>query len=198
MRKKDIISSFIIGLAISFLIWPVWLNLHIFLNYWSYRWALVVIFPLLTLTVIFVAHFLRKITEVFWQLAKYGLVGVLNTLIDFGILNFLSYLTKIYQGGWLVVFNFFAFFAANINSYFWNKYWTFESTDRAKTQEFAKFFGVSVIGFLLNSLVLFAITSMTPLFNLSASQWENVVKAIGTIIYLVWNFIGYKFFVFKK
>lgn len=198
MRKKDLILGFLVGLIIAFLIWPVWLNLHILLNFWPYRWLLIIIFPILTLLVVVVAYLLKKITNLFWQLAKYGLVGILNTLIDFGVLNFLSYLTKIYQGGWLLVFNFFAFFTANINSYFWNKYWTFESTEKAKTQEFMKFFGVSVGGFLLNSAVLFGITSIHPLFNLSASQWENVAKAIGTLVYLIWNFVGYKFFVFKK
>ena len=198
MCKKDIILSLVIGFVISFLVWPLWLNLGIFTNYWSYRWLLLIICPILTILVIVVASLFRKIANIFWQFAKYGLIGVLNTLLDFGILNFLSYLTKIYQGFWLIVFNFFAFFAANINSYFWNRYWTFEKTDRAKTQEFFKFFIVSVIGFLLNSFILWSITSVSPMFNLSAPQWENVAKALGTIAYLLWNFFGYKIFVFKK
>jgi putative flippase GtrA len=198
MNKKDIIFALVLGLIISFLIWPVWLNLHVLMNFWSYRWLLIIVFPILTVLVTVVAYLLKRITNFFWQFAKYGLVGVLNTLLDFSILNLLSYLTKIYQGSWLALFNFFAFFIANINSYFWNKYWTFESQEKSKTQEFAKFFGVSVIGYLLNTLILLGITAINPMFHLSASQWENVAKLIGTIAYLIWNFFGYKFFVFRK
>ncbi|HOV88979.1 MAG TPA: GtrA family protein [Candidatus Paceibacterota bacterium] len=198
MSKKDIIFSVIIGLLIGFLIWPLWLNLGVLLNYWSYRWVVVIVCPVIAILVVIVAFWLRKISAVIWQFAKYALVGVLNTLLDFGILNLLSYVTKIYQGGWIVFFNFFSFFIANINSYFWNKYWTFDRGDKAKTQEFAKFFVVSLIGFGLNSFVLWAITSVSPLMNLTPPQWENVGKLGGTIVSLIWNFVGYKIFVFKK
>ena len=188
----------IIGIVSAFLIWPLWLNLGIFLNYWVYRWLLLIICPLGSILVLAIAVWLKKITNIIWQFAKYGLVGILNTLLDFGILNLLSYLTKIYQGGWLIFFNFFAFFIANINSYFWNKYWTFDKGNKNKTQEFAKFFVVSLIGYGLNSFALWTITSISPILNLTAAQWENIGKLIGTVFSLIWNFVGYKIFVFKK
>ncbi len=198
MTKKDIIFSAIIGLFIAFLIWPLWLNLGVLLNYWSYRWLLVIVCPFISMLVVVIAFWLKKLNDVIWQFAKYALVGVLNTLLDFGILNLLSYLTKIYQGRWLIFFNFFAFFIANINSYFWNKYWSFDKGGKAKTQEFTKFFVVSLIGFGLNSFVLWGITSASPQMNLTPSQWENIGKLGGTLISLIWNFVGYKIFVFKK
>jgi len=36
------------------------------------------------------------------------------------------------------------------------------------------------------------------LMNLTPPQWENVGKLGGTIVSLIWNFVGYKIFVFKK
>jgi putative flippase GtrA len=198
MIKKDIFFALIIGIVSALLIWPLWLNLGIFLNYWSFRFVLLIICPLGAISILLIAQWLKKINNIFWQFAKYGLVGILNTLLDFGILNLLSYLTKIYQGGWLIFFNFFAFFIANINSYFWNKYWTFGKEDKGKTQEFTKFFVVSLIGYGLNSLALWAVTTSSPMFDLSVAQWENIGKLLGTILSLIWNFIGYKIFVFKK
>lgn len=198
MIKKDIFFALIIGIVSALLIWPLWLNLGIFLNYWSFRFVLLIICPLGAISILLIAQWLKKINNIFWQFAKYGLVGILNTLLDFGILNLLSYLTKIYQGGWLILFNFFAFFIANINSYFWNKYWTFSKEDKGKTQEFTKFFVVSLIGYGLNSLALWAVTTSSPMLDLSVAQWENIGKLLGTVFSLIWNFIGYKIFVFKK
>ncbi len=198
MTKKDIFFALIIGIVSALLIWPLWLNLGIFLNYWSLRFILLIICPLGAVLVLLIAQWLKKFNNIFWQFAKYGLVGILNTLLDFGILNLLSYLTKIYQGGWLIIFNFFAFFIANINSYFWNKYWTFSKEDKGKTQEFAKFFIVSLVGYGLNSLALWVVTAGSPMFDLSVAQWENIGKLLGTVFSLIWNFVGYKIFVFKK
>jgi len=33
---------------------------------------------------------------------------------------------------------------------------------------------------------------------LSPRQWANVALLVATLVSLVWNFVGYKFFVFEK
>lgn len=135
------------------------------------------------------------------QVIKFVLVGGVNTSIDFLILNILIYLTGITAGAELFVLNSISFSIAVVNSYFMNKYWTFQ--DKTSTQQesfkFSQFFAVSIVGIIINGLVLTGITtSISPLFGLSAVLWANFAKLAATIFSLIWNFIGYKFFVFKK
>jgi len=197
--KKDLIIALVVGELIAWLIWPVWMNLGILQNYWQWRWALLVILPVLSVLGVIVANYIGKWVKIFQQFAKYGLIGVLNTLLDFAVLNLLSYTFHVYSGMSLILINVFSFLAANINSYFWNKYWTFQSQSKKVAGELLKFFTVSVIGFLLNSAILwFFTTVMEPALGLSPQIWENVAKLVATGAYIVWNFIGYKLIVFKE
>lgn len=197
--KKDLIIALVVGELIAWLIWPVWMNLGILQDYWQWRWALLVIIPILCVLGVIVANYIGKWVKIFQQFAKYGLIGVLNTLLDFAVLNLLSYTFHVYSGVSLILINVFSFLAANINSYFWNKYWTFQSQNKKVAGELLKFFTVSIIGFLLNSAILwFFTTVMEPALGLSPQIWENVAKLIATGVYIVWNFIGYKLIVFKE
>lgn len=134
----------------------------------------------------------------FNQFVKFSVVGFLNTSLDFSVLNFLSYLTGIYSGFNIIFLNSVSFFIAIINSYFWNKYWTFNQSSGVKGEEFLKFFVVGFGGLVLNSFLVYAITTFIPLFDgLTPQLLENLAKILATVVSLVWNFIGFKFFVFK-
>ncbi len=136
------------------------------------------------------------------QFGKFIVVGVLNTLIDFAILNVLSYLTGIYSGGSLVILNSISFTAAVINSYFLNKYWTFkeQSFGGVRAGEASGFLIVSLIGLAINGAIVFGVTTYIhpPLAFFTPALWENFAKILATGVALIWNFIGYKFVVFKK
>ena len=199
MSRKDTLIALVIGEIAALLIWPVWLNLNAFMDYWPMRWLLLLIFPALSVAALWLAALIGRRLAIVWQFAKFGLIGVLNTLLDFGVLNFLSYLTKVYSGPTLLLLNVFAFLAANVNSYFWNKSWTFSSRSRNAAAEFGKFLIVSIIGFGINSLILWVLTSLVrPLAGVSPQIWENVAKLVATVVYTIWNFIGYKLIVFKE
>jgi len=116
------------------------------------------------------------------------------------VLNIEMALTGITSGPGMLVLNTISFSVATTNSFFMNKRWTFE--DKGASQEgvkFSQFLLVSIIGIIINTSVVYLITSFTtPLFGLSPQLWANVAKLLATGISLVWNFIGYKFFVFKR
>jgi len=58
---------------------------------------------------------------------------------------------------------------------------------------------ISVIGISINDAIVYGLATFTsPLFGLSAQMWTNVAKLFATAASMVWNFIGYKFIVFKK
>lgn len=68
-------------------------------------------------------------------------------------------------------------------------------------REFTIFIVVSVIGLLINSLCLAVASSqLVNSFHdqIGADLIKNYAKILATVVSLVWNFIGYKLFVFKK
>jgi putative flippase GtrA len=145
---------------------------------------------------------LSRIKRLVKQFSKFFIVGIVNTGIDFAILNIEIFLTGITSGSTLVLFNIVSFSIAVINSYYLNKFWTFEDKrpdgDKAPIK-FSQFIGVSLVGLSINSLVIFGFTSLVPvMFGLSPQLWVNVAKIFATGASLIWNFIGYKLWVFKK
>jgi putative flippase GtrA len=133
------------------------------------------------------------------QFTKFALVGVVNTGLDFTILNFLILLTDIYKGGWLGLLNFISFSLATINSYFLNKFWTFRKDSKEKIKiQFLKFFLISLIGVAINTGIVYILaTFIPPFFDFSQLLWVNIAKCLAVAISLYWNFIGYKFWVFN-
>lgn len=132
------------------------------------------------------------------QLGKFAVVGLLNTAIDFGVLNLLSAATGVTAGLVVGGVNVPGFSIAVLNSYFWNKFWVFRGREGA-LHDFPKFIAVSVVGLLLNSTIIILATTYVPTFpGLSSALWLNFAKVLATLLALVWNFLGYKFIVFSK
>ncbi len=142
----------------------------------------------------------ERLIRVAKQFSTFVLIGGVNTAIDFAVLNIEVRLTGITSGFGLFVLNTISFLVAVINSYFMNKYWTFQDVTKNREEtKFAQFIGVSLIGSGINSTIVAGITSfIPPVFGLSATAWVNTAKLLATGVSLVWNFIGYKLFVFKK
>lgn len=134
------------------------------------------------------------------QFIKFGIVGFMNTAIDFAVLNLLMWRTGIYEGEWILLFNAVSFSVAITNSYFWNKYWTFRAKGPAIAPvQMGQFLIVSLIGVSINSSIVYSLaTYIPPFFGLSRGLWTNAAKVLATGITLIWNFIGYKFIVFRK
>lgn len=134
------------------------------------------------------------------QLMKFAVVGAINTGVDFLVLNLEMALTGITSGTLMLPQNSISFAVATTNSYLLNKRWTFEDSNSQKEgSKFSQFLGVSLIGVIINSSVVYAITTfVSPIMNISPQLWANVAKLLATGVSLIWNFLGYKFIVFKK
>lgn len=134
------------------------------------------------------------------QFGKFALIGFLNTGIDFAVLNLLMWSFAIYSGSWLAFFNVVSFSIAVTNSYFWNKYWVFRAGGTEnKTTEFTKFLIVSIIGIFINTFIVYGFaTFLPPILGISPALWVNIGKALASGVSLLWNFAGYKLFVFRS
>ncbi|MBI4708784.1 MAG: GtrA family protein [Candidatus Portnoybacteria bacterium] len=203
-KKRDFISSLIIGLVVALLV-IIALKIGFIEKQIPYLWALIIILPILCSFGLYVAFLIGKKIKIVYQFVKYVLVGGLNTLIDFEILNILMWQSGIYKGEYIILFNAISFVIAITNSYTWNRFWTFKEARESQAQkesvgkEFTQFMIVSLIGLGVNSGLVYLITTyINPFFDLSPAIWANLAKAAATALSLLWNFIGYKFIVFDQ
>jgi len=136
----------------------------------------------------------------FFQLGKYGVIGVLNTLLSAGIYNFLIFITNIASGLTVDLFFIVAFVITVTNSFFWNRYWTFEEKGMETVgKEAFQFFFVSGIVAVINIGILHIIVNVIGApSGIDLKIWANIALALTIITAFFGNFFGYKFLVFKK
>ncbi len=199
MKRSDVISSLIIGEAAALLMLAVARNLAIPSGLAASLKFLPVVFPVFTFVAMAVGTLLAKRIAVFYQLSKFILVGGLNFLIDLGVLNLFIAATDISTGFWVIVFKALSFLVAVISSFFWNKFWTFSSlgTETAGRQ-FTGFFIVSAIGLLINDGSFATFNALGPAGSLDTKTWASIAAAGAAVVGLIWNFLGYKFLVFRR
>ncbi len=194
MKKIDVIIALIIGelTALYFVFLFKDINCSI--------WALCVIFPILSIVCLWLAYFIGKKYFFIFQGAKFLLIGVLGTLIDLGVLNILIWISGISSGLLFPVFKGISFIVANCNKYFGHKFWVFEKKEMIGIKkEFSRFFFVSLGGLIINVIAASLIVNLIqPQFGLSETVWANIGGIIAALATIVWNFLGYKFLVFKK
>ena len=195
-RKIDILSALIIGEVSAWLLLIISKNVRLNFDFW---WIFPVLLPVFSLIGLWISFWLGKKFLIIYQAAKFILVGILNTLIDLGLLNFLILISEIKEGLWFSVFKGISFTVAVFNSYFWNKFWTFKKSKTTQTgKEFVQFIIVSLIGFGLNvGVASLVVNAVGPQFGFSKEIWANVGAIAATAFAMGWNFVGYKFIVFK-
>lgn len=135
------------------------------------------------------------------QFAKFGIIGGLSTLIDLAILNTLFFFTGITTGPFFSAFIAGAFFFGLLNGFFFNKNWTFKTrTQNNKIHiKFGKFVIVASVGLVINVLTAsFIVNTIGAPEGVSLTFWANTGAVIAVFTAMVWNFYGYKLFVFKE
>lgn len=139
--------------------------------------------------------------QTFVRIFRFVIVGVLNTAVDFAVLNILVFLFGVGAHNQLYpVFKAVSFLVAVVNSYFFNKYWVFGGGARvSRVQEGTLFLVVSGIGFVLNICISTGVfIFVTSRFSLNPHVSANIGALVGSLLVLAWNFVGYKVFVFKN
>lgn len=121
------------------------------------------------------------------QFVKFGLVGVSSFVIDAGV----YFIATRFLGIYYILAKGISFIISVINSYIWNRRWTFRSENKEKAQEFVKFLTVAGIGFGLNVSIMF--------LAVSRLRWPDYYGLVlATAIVTIWNFTINKLWVFKK
>jgi len=133
------------------------------------------------------------------QLFRFGVVGIVNTVVDLSVLNILIFLFHTGETGTMfAVFKTVAFVCAVLNSYLLNRSWTFRrAADKHHIVEGAQFLFISLLGAVVNvGTSSYVATYMHPRWGIHTKAWPSFAALVGTAFSLGFNFVGYKFWVF--
>lgn len=140
------------------------------------------------------------------QLVKYGIVGGIGFVIDFGVFWFLNnylsihypfspHISDLVDGRLTVntvdtnICHIISSIIAITNNFILNSYFTFKVTDH-KIKRFLSFFGIAAIGLVISTILLSFFIEVAGLNDL-------VAKLIAVVIVAMLQFIFNKFFTFK-
>ncbi len=123
------------------------------------------------------------------QFIKFGIVGSVNTLIDFLIYFGLTRFVDLFSDK-PVRAKIIAFIFASAFSYYANRNWTFKKSDKARYNEIIKFYITAGIGLAINASTLYILVHIVKL--------NDLIAYLGaTIVTVSWNFFISKYWVFS-
>lgn len=123
----------------------------------------------------------------FLQIVKFGLVGVVATVVDFGVLVVLKELL----GVDVLIASAISFCVSVAVNYVLSMAFVFKSKERNKLREILIFVLLSVGGLALNQFILWIGVRFTSTYYL-------LVKLFATVIVPVYNFVTRKIFLEAK
>ena len=187
MNKKDTIFAVICGLSVA------WIGTD-FLNKGAPfgSWILFIILPMLSVVGLWLVELIGKKMIFVHQAGKFALSGTFADVIDIKVFQFLF---------WLAPFSLFfkgvSFLAAMAIKYAANKFWAFEKHgSEGIKKELAWFSAVTLIGLAIDVVSFYYFTRMA--IAIPKKQWVELCIIFAAVMAAVWNFIGYKFIVFRK
>lgn len=117
--------------------------------------------------------------EIFFKFIKFAVVGFTGMLIDFGFTWLFKEKVKVNK----YFANSLGFTIAATNNYFLNRVWTFNSHQQNIPLEFFSFLVVSILGLLINNLIIYILTEKLNLKFYFA-------KFLAIIVVVIWNFFA--------
>ncbi len=203
-KKRDLFLALAIGFFSAWMIVYVGRNLggenKFFETLMPYANWLFLIFPLVCGGGIIITHFAAKVAgRALYQFGKFFLVGGFNFLLDAAILNFFLFATKLTAGLPQTGFKSASFVLGIVSSYLWNKHWTFSGGPKKnRGKEIYQFLAISLVSFALNvSLDYFFVNMVGSFWDMKPILWAQFSAVLAAAIAMFWNFLGYKFIVFK-
>lgn len=129
---------------------------------------------------------MRFLSDDLFRFIKFGLVGVLNTAINWIIFILLNSL-----GVYYIISNIISYSLSTLNSYIWNSKWVFKyNGDNIKETTF-KFIILNIIGLILNTCILYILVDILGLSKI-------IGLIITTGIVMILNYFINKLWVFSR
>jgi len=138
---------------------------------------------------------MKNITQ---QIRNFGMIGILNTGIDFILFN-LFLIIFFYDTATInsfLISRSFSFVITVVISYYLNSRFVFNQKNR--NSKLYLFILISSFSLLVNVYIGSLVYSYFDIYKFSYLIVENFSAIIGTLFSMFINFIGYKYLVFKK
>lgn len=147
--------------------------------------------------------------KLFQQFVKFGMVGFLCFFIDYGVFKIVTaFLRMITNFSYCqVIGNVIGFSVSVIVNYILSMKYVFaRKDDMDKRKEFLVFVVLSVLGCLLNTLIVWGISDpmyhnvsvIQELFKAKEGILESIAKVVATAVVMVYNFVTRKIFLEDK
>lgn len=134
------------------------------------------------------ANFLRTKTGLtIFQFFKFACIGLLNTALNFLILNAISKAMGIDKGVGLAVIDYFSFSMAVIQSYLWNRTWTFGGEQDVRLLK--DFFRLVLVGALGAIAIIFVLVGSK--YSQPWYYYAGVLAIYLVIESLLWRRFGF-------
>ena len=183
MTKTDIILAAICGLSLA------WVSSDFFRKF---GYVFLFVLPALFILALWIADAVGNWKLFVRQAAKFVMAGTFADVVDIKVFQLLIIFAPL-----PLVFKAISFFVGTFIKYWCDKYWTFEKKERAgMTKEMVKFFMVAIMGALINVVSFYYFSKIRTV--IPASLWTELSIILAAITAGLWNFLGYKFLVFKK
>lgn len=127
------------------------------------------------------------------QFFKFGIVGGIAFVVDYGIMVFLKEVFGVYY----LIASTISFSISTVVNYLLSMRYVFVSRDDIKKRtEFLSFVVLSIIGLGINQLVMYLMTDV--IIGDRLKRGYLIAKLVATAIVMIWNFITRKVFLDKK
>lgn len=128
----------------------------------------------------------QKYKKGIWHFIKFQCVGVVNFFVDLGVFTLLHTVIGLNA----VPSNIVSYSCGIINSFLFNRYWTFKVKLKFISIDFLKFIFVNLISLGVNTLAIYI---LVDLYSLD----PTLSKVIATAFSFTINFAGNKLLVFR-
>lgn len=127
---------------------------------------------------------MRFLSDDLFRFIKFGLVGVLNTAINWIIFILLNNL-----GIYYIISNIISYSLSTLNSYIWNSKWVFKYNGDNIKETTVKFIILNIIGLILNTCILYVLVDMLGLSKIiGLIITTGIVMLINYFINKLWVF----------
>ena len=129
----------------------------------------------------------QKYKKGIWHFVKFQCVGVINFFVDLGVFTLLHTVLGVAA----VPSNMVSYSFGIVNSFVFNRYWTFKIKLKFFSTDFLKFVFVNLISLGVNTLAIYI---LVDLYSLN----PTLSKVIATAFSFTINFAGNKLLVFRE